>query len=161
MPLSPVPLLHSHPFGGFGLNLSSTGAFTYDLTGDADFNGVDFFEYKAVYDDGAGRTLESAPVSSTITVTPLNRLTGCGDDFYAVIPKQVLNVAVGQGLLANDSDVDTGDNITVDVATVVFTPAGAPVASSLTVNADGSFTYEMSVETALPVDEDSSTALSR
>ena len=177
------------------LNLSSTGAFTYDLTGDADFNGADFFEYKAVYDDGAGRTLESAPVSSTITVTPLNDSPVAGDDFYAVIPKQVLNVDVGQGLLANDSDVDTGDNITVDVATVVFTPAGAPVASSLTVNADGSFTYdpgdlvggqtftyqteddsgagndhsnvatvtlsqgptfEMSVETALPVDEDSS-----
>ena len=93
-------------------------------------------------DIGHSRALSSALVTalplpaclrltlqSPIPMTPLSLVkTGTASEGFAQIDAE-------QGLLANDSDVDMGDNLTV---TLVSEPG---LASNFTLNEDGSFNY--------------------
>ena len=108
--------------------LNPDGTFTY--TPDANWSGVDTFQYQA--DDGKAL---SNLATVTITVNPVNDAPFAFGEGYAMAQGTVLNV-VEPGVLGNDSDVE-GDYITLNT-----TPVSGPAAgNSLTLNADGSFTY--------------------
>ncbi|MFA6135639.1 MAG: Ig-like domain-containing protein, partial [Phycisphaerae bacterium] len=109
------------------LTLNADGSFTYDP--DADFNGEDTFTYKA--NDG---TDDSAVTTVTLTVNSVNDAPVGVADAYGVDEDGSLVVAAGAGVLANDTDVD------VDELTAVLVADAAH--GDLTLNADGSFTYD-------------------
>ena len=96
-------------------------------TPDANYNGTDSFTFKV--NDGAS---DSADATVTITVNGVNDPPVAVNDSYNVAEDTQLTVAV-PGVLANDTDVD-GDSLT---AVLVASPAHG----TLTLNADGSFSY--------------------
>ena len=93
-------------------------------------------------------TITSAQFSSsstvTITIEGQNDPTNAVDDNYATNGGIDLTVDAANGLLANDSDVDTSDTLTVIDATVTSDDA-----TEIVVNADGSFEFRASNSTAL------------
>src|SRR5438067_1880798 len=93
----------------------------------ANYNGRDSFTFKA--NDG---TADSAAATISITVTAVNDAPVAANDAYSTNEDTALNVAAA-GVLANDSDVD-GDALTAVLV-------GAPAHGSVTLNANGSFTY--------------------
>jgi len=106
--------------------LTGTGA-NRSYTPFANYFGADSFTFKV--NDGS---LDSAPAVINITVTPVNDAPVAVADSYNTAEDTALTVAI-PGVLGNDSDVD-GDPIT---AIKVTNPANGTV----TLNADGSFTY--------------------
>src|SRR5204863_423622 len=68
------------------LTLNADGSFTY--TPNANFNGVDFFTYKA--NDGSAN---SNVATVTITVNAVDDVPVANDDAYAMNEDNVLNVA--------------------------------------------------------------------
>jgi VCBS repeat-containing protein len=121
-PLSAV--LVSGPSHGT-LTLNGNGSFTYRP--EDDFNGSDSFTYRA--SDG---TLSSNPATVTISVTPVNDTPTAADDAYSTTEDTALTVAV-PGVLGNDNDPDGNPLSAVLVA--------GPSNGTLTLNANGSFTY--------------------
>ncbi|MEZ5465268.1 MAG: Ig-like domain-containing protein [Lysobacteraceae bacterium] len=117
------------------LTLNADGSFSY--TPDLDFNGTDSFSYHA--NDG---TADSNVVTVTITVGPVNDGPNAVDDSFATDEDTVLNVAA-PGVLANDTDPE-GDMLAVTAYDAISTQ-GALV----TVNADGSFSYDPTGSAAL------------
>ncbi len=107
------------------LVLNTDGSFTY--TPNLNFNGSDSFTYQA--NDGA---LNSNTVTVSITVNPINDSPVPNGDTYATNEDTPLNVAA-PGVLSNDTDPD-GDTLT---AILDSNPANGTV----TLNANGSFTY--------------------
>ena len=122
-PLSSI--LASGPQHGT-LSLNADGSFVY--TPEADFHGIDGFSYLA--NDGSG---DSQVATVTITVNPVNDAPVATGDEYAIDEDAVMTIDAAAGVLANDTDGD-GDPLT---ATLVSGPANG----TLTLNADGSFTY--------------------
>ncbi len=122
---------------GAVVNVNADGAFTYDPTGVAGFQALAVGEYLldtfayTVSDDLGGT--DTAIV--TINVTGVNDAPTANDDFNTINEDTVLNVAA-PGVLANDTDPDTSDVLSV-VANTFVTINGAVV----TINADGSYTY--------------------
>lgn len=109
------------------VTLQGDGSFTYVPV--ANYNGLDSFVYKVT--DGAGDT---SLAIVRLTVNAVNDApTAAGDGPYTVNEDAVLNVPVGTGVLANDTDTD-GGTLTASVAV-------APLHGTLVMNADGSFTY--------------------
>jgi VCBS repeat-containing protein len=107
-----------------------------DLTGTApnvtyvpaeNYNGSDFFTFKV--NDGA---LDSASATVDITVTSINNALVARWDIYGTTVDTALIISA-PGILGNDFDVD-GDTLT---AIMVNHPAHG----TLTLNANGSFTY--------------------
>ncbi len=121
-PLTAV--LDTNPANGT-LTLNADGSFTY--TPNADFNGADSFTYRA--NDGLA---DSNVATVTITVNAVNDAPVAVDDAYTTDEDTTLNVAA-PGVLGNDSDVD-GDGLTAVLDT-------NPANGTLTLNADGSFSY--------------------
>jgi VCBS repeat-containing protein len=117
-------LLVSNPIHG-DLNLEADGSFTY--MPDSDFSGSDHFNYRAT--DGLAL---SNIVAVTITVSALNDPPVALDDSFSLTEDTPL-VIDPPGILSNDSDVDS-EAIT---ATLVVSPSHG----SLTLDADGGFTY--------------------
>jgi hypothetical protein len=109
-----------------GVTLGPDGGLVY--TPDANFNGVDGFSYKA--NDGSA---ESDAAAVTLNVAPVNDAPSSAADAYASDEDTPLTIDAASGVLTNDSDVD-GDPI---AATLVAGPANGTV----TLNADGSFSY--------------------
>ncbi|HEV7809852.1 MAG TPA: cadherin-like domain-containing protein, partial [Candidatus Limnocylindrales bacterium] len=107
------------------LILGSDGGFTYSP--DAGYTGPDSFTYRAF--DG---TANSAPATVTLTVT--NSAPVAAVDAYTTPKNTPLVVAAGAGVIANDSDPDAGQTLTVSVA-------AGPAHGTLALNANGSFTY--------------------
>lgn len=108
------------------LTLNANGSFSY--TPDAGFSGTDSFTYTA----GDG-TATSDPATVTITVTETNEAPVAVNDAYTVSSGVPLVVDAAAGVLDNDTDAD-GDTLTAQVVT-------GPDNGTLTLNANGSFTY--------------------
>ena len=73
--------------------------------------------------------------SFELTVNPVNDAPVADDDSYTTDEDRTLSVSA-PGLLGNDTDVDAGETLTVSP-----TPVTAPSDGSVTLNADGSFSY--------------------
>jgi ELWxxDGT repeat protein/VCBS repeat-containing protein len=108
------------------LLLNTDGSFSY--TPNAEFYGTDTFTYQA--GDGS---LSSATSTVTITVADVNDAPTASDDAYSVDENATLSIDSASGVLANDSDAD-GDDLTAGVV-------GSPSHGTLSLSADGSFTY--------------------
>ena len=109
------------------LSFNADGSFTY--TPDADFNGSDSFTYVA--NDG-NKLSNTATVD--ITVLPTNDAPVAAADAYATNEDSPLMINAAAGVLANDSDIDSGDVLTA----VLVSNASNGVVN---LNPDGSFTY--------------------
>jgi CSLREA domain-containing protein len=119
-----VAVLVSGPAFG-SLTLNADGSFVYTPT--LNFNGLDTFTYQA--SDG---TDLSNIATVTIIVNPVNDAPVAKDDAYSVDQKKTLTV-LAPGVLSNDTDAD-GDTLTAVLV-------AGPVNGTLTLNANGSFTY--------------------
>ena len=84
------------------VTLNEDGSFVYQP--DANFVGQDLFGYQAT--DGVDTTAESF---AQLNVQPVNDAPEAVDDSYFVTPGVDLVVAAKSGVLANDSDIDSGD----------------------------------------------------
>jgi VCBS repeat-containing protein len=107
------------------VTLNTNGSYTYVPA--ANFNGSDSFTYRA--SDGGSA---SAPATVRITVVPVNDAPVAAADSFSISTKKILTVAA-PGVLKNDSDVD-GNLLTA-------TLAGGPSSGTLSLKANGSFTY--------------------
>ena len=107
------------------LTLSADGSFDY--IPNADFNGTDSFTYEA-RDGNGGAT----PGTVTITVNPINDPPVATDDAYTT-DEDIALVRVAPGVLGNDTDPD-GDTLTAVLV-------GDVTSGTLTLTADGSFSY--------------------
>lgn len=107
------------------LTLNSDGSFNYVPA--PDYFGSDSFTYSA--SDG---TLQSAPVTVTITVTPINDLPRANDDYFSATEQHPLVVSA-PGVLGNDVDPES-EQLSAYLV-------DAPLSGSLTLASDGSFTY--------------------
>jgi VCBS repeat-containing protein len=116
---------------------NGNGTLTY--TPDTDFVGQDSFTYEITAN---GKT-DTATV--TVTVTNQNDLPTANDDSYSANEDTVLNVPA-DGVLGNDTDPDTGDTLTVTPSPYNTTSTQG---AAVTVNADGSFSYDPTNATAL------------
>ena len=108
--------------------LNADGTYTY--TPNLDFNGTDSFQYE-VCDDGTPQLCARATV--TITLTPVNDAPVAVDDFGTTPEDIPFN---GQTVLSNDTDVDTGDTLSVNT-----TPISTPANGTVMINPDGTFLY--------------------
>jgi len=108
------------------LTLNTDGGFTY--TPGTNYNGPDTFTYRAT--DGASN---SNPATVSITVAPVNDVPVANNDAYTMTADTTLNTPA-PGVLANDTDVEnTGLSALL---------ASQPANGTLTLNGDGSFTYQ-------------------
>jgi VCBS repeat-containing protein len=117
-------VLVSGPAHG-SLMLNANGSFTY--TPAANYNGSDSFTYRA--DDGQA---DSNVATVALTINAVNDVPVAANNSYATNEDNALEVS-SPGVLGNDIDAD-GDALT---AVLVSGPAHG----SLTLNANGSFTY--------------------
>lgn len=123
--LSAVLIVGSGPTNGV-LTLNPDGSFSY--TPNANYNGSDSFTYKA--NDGQ---VDSNIATVSLTIVAVNDPPVAGNDSYTANEDTPLSVAA-PGVLANDSDPVEGSPVT---AVLVSDPAHG----TLTLNADGSFSY--------------------
>src|SRR5262249_13420408 len=107
------------------LDLQADGSFDY--TPDGNFHGSDAFQYRA----GDGTT-ESAVVTVTITVRPLNAVPTAADDTSSTDQDTTLTVPP-PGVLVNDGGA-VG-------RTLIATVLSAPAHGTVVLRPDGSFTY--------------------
>jgi VCBS repeat-containing protein len=115
----------SQPANG-AVTLEEDGSFTY--VPDSGFSGDDTFTYTA--SDG---TTSSAPTTVTIAVEErANTAPVAVDDAFTTVEGEPLALAA-PGVLGNDTDVD-GDDLSA-------TGLSQPVNGSVSLEADGSFTY--------------------
>jgi VCBS repeat-containing protein len=108
------------------LTLNANGSFTY--TPEPNFNGQDSFTYRA--NDGYGN---STPITVTLTVNPVQDALVARPDGYTLDEDTTLTVPAVNGVLRNDTDIDSEVLTTVLVDDVDF--------GTLTLNPNGSFTY--------------------
>jgi VCBS repeat-containing protein len=109
------------------VTLNANGSFAY--TPAADYNGPDSFTYKA--NDG---TLDSTPVTVSLTVTAVNDAPVAVTNSYNATENTPLTIDQAGGVITNDTDADGAVTLTA----IVVTP---PAHGNLTLNANGSFTY--------------------
>ncbi len=124
------------------LHLKADGTFTYTAPGN--FAGEATFTYQA--QDTAGAQSNVATVTITVTnPPPANQApTANNDPNYTVASGSTLTVTQpAQGILANDTDPDTGNNTGLTIVggentNLALTPVEA---GTLHLKADGTFTY--------------------
>ena len=109
--------------------LTDDGGGQFTFTPDAAYNGVQSFTY--IVGDGHGAT-DAATVQITVVSKP--DAPTAADDAYATTQGTAVTEAA-PGVLANDSDED-GDGLTLET-----TPIVAPGNGTLSLSANGAFTY--------------------
>jgi hypothetical protein len=109
------------------LTLNADGSFSY--TPNANFNGADSFSYHFTYDGG---TISTNVATVSLFIDPVNDAPVALDDNFAATAG-VAFVAGGTGVLANDTDID-GPSLTAVLSS-------GPANGTLTLNANGTFTY--------------------
>jgi len=97
-------------------------------------NGVAYSQFTFSVQDSGG-AFDTVPNTIVFDVTPVADVPVAEDDSYDVIVDTPFSATLANGLLSNDSDAD-GDTITVDT-----TPVSDVSNGTLTLNADGTFTY--------------------
>jgi len=121
----------------------STDGTTVSYTPNADFNGSDSFTYTV--SDGT----DTATATVNVTVNAVNDAPVATDDAASI----VVNGSGSINVLANDTDVDTGDTLSIvgtggaPVGTVTFTASSITydaAGSGLVANDTDSFTYTVS-----------------
>ncbi|PYR63826.1 MAG: hypothetical protein DMF88_24480, partial [Acidobacteria bacterium] len=105
--------------------MNSNGTITY--TPAASYSGADSFNY--TISDGQGGT---ATAAVSITITAANHAPVAVNDSYTTPEDTPLTIAA-PGVLGNDTDADSNPLTAIQVA--------APANGTLTLNANGSFTY--------------------
>ncbi|MEQ1652403.1 MAG: Ig-like domain-containing protein, partial [Hyphomicrobium sp.] len=121
--------------------VNNDGSYTY--TPAADYNGPDSFTY--IVSDGNGGTTTK---TVSIIVTPVNDAPVADDETGTATEDTTLTVPAASGLLVGDTDVD-GNPLTITQFTVAgvagtFTAgssAAMPGVGTLTINANGSYTF--------------------
>ena len=108
------------------LTLNADGSLSY--THDGSETTSDSFTYKA--NDGL---LDSNIATVSISVTAVDDAPVAVDDAYTVDEGATLDVAAALGVLSNDTDAEMSPLTAVQVS--------APSHGTLTLNADGSFSY--------------------
>lgn len=112
------------------LSLNANGSFTYTPT--AEFIGTDTFTYRAS-DGTASSTAATVSITVNETNSPNTATPVAVADSYSVEAGGTLTISSTSGVLHNDTDAD-GDTLTALAGT-------APTNGTLSLNADGSFTY--------------------
>ena len=150
-PLAVVAVNGAGPVGapvalpsGARVTLNANGSFAYDPNGAFAFlaagaNAVDTFTYTV--GDGQGGT---ASATVTVRIAGLNDAPVASPDAAAV--QEDLTLLASGNVLANDTDVDAGDTMTVSEVNGAAANVGAAVAGTygaVTINADGSYTYTL------------------
>ena len=107
--------------------MNTNGSFTY--TPNSNYSGPDSFTYQAT--DG---TASSNAIVVSITVNPVNDNPVAVADTYRVVPDTLLTVSAANGVLKNDTDVDS-TNLTANL--ISSTTHG-----TLTFSANGGFSYQ-------------------
>jgi len=120
------------------LLLDTDGSFSY--IPDTNYYGIDEFQYQVIDTLGATAT---ATVTLVINSKPDN--PSAQNDVYQFQYNQTLVVLAENGLLKNDVNIEPG-NLSVNTTPVVDVQSGI-----LTLNADGSFSYQPNLD-ALDVD---------
>ena len=120
-----LALLVSGPAHG-ALALNADGGFTY--TPNANYSGADGFTYKA--NDG---TLDSGIATVSLTVNHVDRAPVAVSDGYVTNENTTLTVAAANGVLANDTDVDS--------PTLTAALVAGPAHGTLALNANGGLSY--------------------
>jgi len=105
---------------------TSTDGISVRYTPNPNFDGVDTFYY--TISDGS----LTATAIVTVTQIPINDAPQANADTYSVASNTTLSVAA-PGVLSNDTDVE-GDTLQANLAS-------GPTAGTLTLDADGGFTY--------------------
>jgi VCBS repeat-containing protein len=135
-PLSAI--LVSGPTHASSFTLNADGSFSY--THDGGETTPDTFTYRA--NDG---TADSNLATVTIDISPVNDAPAAVNDSVTTDEDTILNLPA-PGVMANDIDPDPGDTRTVvevnGQAASVGTPIATAKGASLTMNADGSLTYD-------------------
>ena len=127
--VAPVTAVKASDPSNGTVTVNADGSFNYVPR--ANWFGVDTFTYKAV--DSTG---QSAPATVTINVTSVNDIPVAGADGPHVTPQgEPLIVGVEEGVLVNDTDVET------TVLTAVMAATTPPAAGTTVLNANGSFTF--------------------
>lgn len=124
------------PTTGEGFDFDPNGQFETLATGESSTVGFTF----RVTDPGG----LSSSSTGTIRVDGANDAPVANDDGYITDQSTPLNVAAAIGLLANDSDIDISDSLSLVDASVV--PVSGP-GGSLVAASDGSFTYTPPADT--------------
>ncbi|MEJ2746306.1 MAG: Ig-like domain-containing protein [Anaerolineae bacterium] len=127
------------PGGVFEIN-PLTGEITVPNGSLLNFENTPSYTLTVQVTDSSGLT-DTATI--TINVINVNEATTAVDDSDSTDEDTVLNVPAN-GVLGNDSDPDTGDTLTVSAYDNTSTQGAA-----VTVNADGSFSYDPTNATAL------------
>jgi Tol biopolymer transport system component len=98
--------------------------------------------------DGGGTAnggQDTTTFTRIVSVTPVDDAPVAVADAYSTNENDVLNVGAAAGVLANDTDVDGGPKLVASVQGLTFVVGSTISLSSgaeLTLNADGSFTYD-------------------
>ncbi|WP_331345228.1 retention module-containing protein [Cellvibrio sp. UBA7661] len=107
----------------------ATGTFTY--TPNSGYTGGDSFV--VTINDGNGGTTTSTVTIGVNPVVPVNQAPVAVDDVFTVAEGGTLTVTAANKITLNDTDAD-GDSLTAILVS-------GPTNGSLTLNADGTFTY--------------------
>ena len=122
------PATVTEPSGQAIDGLTNNGDGTFSYQPNLNVFGADSFSYQVCDTDGL-----CATATVSISIIPVNDPPEAVDDNYVTDEDTPLMVAA-PGVLGNDSDVDIGDSLSV-------TANSQPANGSLSVNADGSFSY--------------------